>query len=75
MNRFIQDRINIFPQQFPGIVEKAITRDRPGRVKFKNSYWPARLHQPDSPTEILPGQLVKVIGREGITLLILPSSF
>ncbi|MEB3828670.1 NfeD family protein [Phormidium sp. CCY1219] len=42
---------------------------KPGRVHFRDSYWPASCHQ-----EIVlgPGDLVRVVGIEGITLLVQP---
>jgi hypothetical protein len=34
--------------------------------------WFAQFYQPNGQTEILPGTTVKVIGRQGLTLLVMP---
>jgi hypothetical protein len=55
-------------------VEETITLHQRGRVKFMATYWFARFYNPHGPIEALPGTCVKVIGREGLTLLVVPSS-
>lgn len=67
------DQIDIFPKPVPGIVEQTITHVRPGRVKFQSSYWPAKLYQPNGEIILRPQQTVMVVGREGITLLVVPA--
>lgn len=60
------------------IVDTPITHQHPGRVLYEASYWPARLVLPDAiepdaisqSIELLPGTMVSVVGRQGITLLV-----
>lgn len=72
MSLFISYKIEFFPAPLPGIVEEAISLNTPGRVKFKSSYWPARLYQVENEIVLCPDQFVNVIGREGLTLLVCP---
>ena len=53
-------------------VERAITSGRGGRVYFQATYWPARLYQSDSQRTVLPGDMVTIMGRQGLTLLVKP---
>ncbi len=55
-------------------VEETITLHQRGRVRFEATDWFARFYNPQGPVESLPGTCVKVIGREGLTLLVVPSS-
>lgn len=55
-----------------GEVEQAITAHQRGRVRFMATSWFARLYQPNAQTEVLPGTTVRVIGRHGLTLLVMP---
>jgi len=63
-----------------GIVEQSITLQKPGRVSYEATCWPARLPRTnhagsitlDESLTLRTGQQVKVIGREGITLLVIP---
>lgn len=50
-------------------VVETIVPGRRGRVKYGGSFWPARCTQPIS---LLPKTLVRVKGRENITLLVEP---
>lgn len=71
MNKFTRDRAVLFPTPLIGIVECAIAPNQTGRIKYKASYWSAKLYKGDRPTATLtPGQRVDVVGREGITLLV-----
>lgn len=54
-----------------GVVKQAIRPFYPGRVQFRATYWPARLER-NSPERLEPGDLVEVLGREGLTLLVKP---
>ncbi len=67
-------QITMFPTPSMGTVEQTITHRQSGRVKFQASYWPARLYQPDCPPAVFPGERVKVVGRQGITLLVVAVS-
>lgn len=52
------------------IVEQTIQPDRPGRVKFKASWWSARCLE----TVTIPaGEMVDIVGVQGITLLVEPT--
>ena len=53
-------------------VERTISGYYPGRVYFQATYWPARLQQPQFLDRLLPGMMVQVIGRDGLTLLVAP---
>ena len=68
--------IELFPTPEIAIVDVTISCDRPGRIKYQSSYWPARFLQPrgDSQEKITlkPKEEVMVVGREGITLLVAP---
>lgn len=68
----VPEIIEWFPQTAIGEVEQTITRHQRGRVKFMATTWFARFYQPDAQIEALPGMPVKVIGREGLTLLVVP---
>lgn len=49
------------------VVEKTIEPDRKGRVKTLGSWWSATSCEK---TKITKGQMVRVVGIEGITLLV-----
>ena len=68
------EKIMIFSKPGIGEVEQIITETQPGRVKFQATYWPARLHNPEYEITLVPNTPVTVIGREGITLLVVPVS-
>lgn len=63
--------VKLFPGNVYGTVEKPITATQTGRVRFQGSSWKARFYHPDYPT-VVGGESVKVIGRQGITLLVEP---
>jgi NfeD-like C-terminal, partner-binding len=65
------ETIEFFPQAAIGEVEQTVTRHQRGRVKFMATTWFARFYHP-SCAEALPGMPVRVIGREGLTLLVVP---
>ena len=69
---FAPETIEFFPQARIGEVEEIITLNQPGRVRFMATTWFARFYQPNSQVEALPGTPVKVIGREGLTLFVVP---
>jgi membrane protein implicated in regulation of membrane protease activity len=64
-------RVKLFPKNVYGTVEKRITPTQPGRVRFQGSTWKARFYAAACPM-LVPGDAVKVVGLEGITLLVLP---
>lgn len=53
-------------------VEKVITQEHPGRVKYQGAYWPAKLYQVDGRIAVLPGEAVSVVAIQGITLFVIP---
>lgn len=55
-----------------GFVEEVITPKHKGRVHFQATSWPARLYPGNFHTVLLPGETVAVVGRDGITLLVIP---
>lgn len=55
-----------------GEVEQTITTHQRGRVRFMATSWFARFYQPNGQTEVLPGTTVRVVGRQGLTLLVKP---
>jgi hypothetical protein len=55
-----------------GEVEQTITPHQRGRVRFMATSWFARFYQPNGQTEALLGTTVRVIGRQGLTLLVMP---
>jgi len=70
---FFSEQIEILAERLEGTVEVAIIHNQPGgRVKFAATYWPAKFYQPSRPLTVLPGEPVVVVGRQGITLLVMP---
>lgn len=57
------------PSDRRAIVEETIRPNHSGRVRFQGSWWFARCPQD---VTIEPGNEVRVIGNQGITLLIEP---
>ncbi|WP_416672022.1 NfeD family protein [Egbenema bharatensis] len=51
------------------IVDAMIQPSKNGRVRFQGSWWSARCEQNIT---ILPGEAVRVVGRQNITLLVEP---
>ncbi|MCU0523822.1 MAG: NfeD family protein [Elainella sp. Prado103] len=73
----LSSNIELFAQPGIGEVVKAIAPNRRGRVRFRASFWPARLYSETSPhssaqVPALPTEKVAVVGRDGITLLVMP---
>ncbi len=66
------ETIEFFAHVAIGEVSETITRQQRGRVKFMATYWFARFYDTNDSVEALPGTSVKVIGREGLTLLVVP---
>ncbi|MDF0555598.1 NfeD family protein [Kamptonema sp. UHCC 0994] len=71
-NLFNADKLEIFSEPLIGVVEEAIAPQQPGRISFQGSYWPAKLYQSNSPIILSPEKAVKVVGIQGITLLVQP---
>lgn len=67
----------IFDNQGHGKVLKAVSAGKQGRVRFQATDWPAKLYavEPQQQSQIMvPDCQVRVIGREGLTLLVTPES-
>lgn len=69
-NSFAPAKIEIFPEPLVGIVEQTITETIPGRVKFLGTSWSSRFYQSSHQETVDKGQTVKIIGMQGITLLV-----
>lgn len=65
-------RIEIFAAPVEGVVDRPANATRPGRVKTMGTTWNARLYQLEDEIPIAPGERVLVVGRQGLTLLIVP---
>ncbi len=65
--------IKLFPSTGTGTVAETITPEHPGRVRYQATYWPARLYR-DEQITLVPNDKVQVVGRQGLTLLVVPVS-
>jgi membrane-bound ClpP family serine protease len=66
--------IEWFDEAEHGKVEQLIAPDHTGRVKYRGSFWKAELADPECKA-LNPGETVKVLGRHGIVLLVVPESY
>jgi membrane protein implicated in regulation of membrane protease activity len=57
-----------------GVIDEAVEGDRPGRIRYGGTCWFARPYIADLGLTFAIGQPVQILGRQGNTLLILPSS-
>lgn len=64
--------IELFAAPIEGIIERPIALDHPGRVKALGTTWNAHFHPTSDQPTITTGDRVLVIGRRGITLLVIP---
>jgi membrane protein implicated in regulation of membrane protease activity len=55
-----------------GAVESTIAPTQTGRVHYQATHWPARLANPRCTQTLNPGDVVQVVGRQGLTLLVQP---
>ena len=62
------------PESFKGTgkVERTIAHDQSGRVYFQATYWPAKFCNSACQLKAFPGESIKIIGRQGLTLLVSP---
>ncbi|MDI9639833.1 NfeD family protein [Geitlerinema splendidum] len=74
LNLFVPENVEMFSEAVMGTVEKTITQNQPGRVKCLGTYWPARFYHSNCDAIIFPDNFVKVVGRQGITMLVVPTS-
>lgn len=68
----LHEPVVMFTEPGVGVVEQIIMPAQPGRVEFGATYWPARLFDSQLDITLAPACSVMVVGREGITLLIVP---
>ena len=62
-----------FPFKGTGKVEQTIDQNHSGRVYFQATYWPARFYNTDCQVKAVPGESIKIVGRQGLTLLVIPT--
>lgn len=74
MKKVFTPEVKLFGKPGDGQVEKTISTDQLGRVKWKGTSWPARFYQNEGQANIFPGNPVKVIGRQSIILLVVPEN-
>lgn len=72
---FFDRKSPIVPLGGIGKVKQAITSSKPGRIYYRATYWPARFSELYEPQTIIPGEQVRVVGRQGLTLLVVPESY
>jgi len=68
----LPETTELFTQVELGEVEQTITLHQRGRVRFMATSWFARFYQLNGQTEALTGTTVNVVGRQGLTLLVMP---
>ncbi|MEG4105476.1 NfeD family protein [Microcoleus sp. S13_C5] len=56
-----------FDNSEKAIVDEEIRPNEPGRVRFQNSWWPAKC---DGDLTFEPGDVVRVVGIDNITLIV-----
>ncbi len=54
-----------------GIVDEIVIQGKAWRVRFAASYWPAKSVRP---AVLMPGDRVRIVGLDNITLLVDPSA-
>ena len=62
----------IFPRERVAEVMVAIAPYRGGRIAYQSTFWPAQCVDSHYADSIPCGSRVKVVGREGLTLLVEP---
>lgn len=69
--------IELFKEHKPARVEHPITHHAKGRVFFEGTYWPAKLYASGGSAladyALDVSSWVTVIGRQGLTLLVIPT--
>jgi hypothetical protein len=69
------ETVELFPQVSLGEIDTPITMTQPGRVKALGSFWSAEFYNANCYTDLTAGTLVKVVGRKGIALLVVPRDY
>ncbi|NET33399.1 MAG: hypothetical protein F6K19_15490 [Cyanothece sp. SIO1E1] len=75
MSAFILPQQTMFSKPEGGLVEKTITPNGKGRVKYQASYWPAQFYNAGCQATAHPDTQVTVVGRLGIVLLVVPEMY
>ena len=70
----LPETTELFNQVELGEVEQTITLHQRGRVRFMATSWFARFYQLNGQTEASTGTTVRIVGRQGLTLLVMPHS-
>lgn len=68
----LPSRIELFAAPVEGIVDRPADATRPGRIRTMGTIWNARLYQFENQLAVAAGDRVLVVGRQGLTLLIVP---
>lgn len=66
------EAIEWFDEPVASEVEETITLSQSGRVRALASTWPAKFFSAQSTHTVTAGDTVWVVGRQGITLLVIP---
>jgi membrane protein implicated in regulation of membrane protease activity len=74
MSRFSFPSSQSFSEPAKGIIDQPITPNHAGRVKYRGTYWIAKLYQPEREMTIPTGEPVTIMGIQGITLLVAPTA-
>jgi hypothetical protein len=69
---FQPSSIEMFSQGILSIVTKPIAVFKPGQIRCQGRYWKAQLHQFSCHITLHEEQPVLVIGRENITMIVIP---
>lgn len=73
-NLFLSGSTELFSETDFATVVTPIGPQQKGRVKFQGTEWFARFYQTDTVLNAEPNTQVRVVGREGIALLIAPTN-
>lgn len=68
----LHQAIELFATPIEGIIDRPIASTHAGRVKALGTIWNARFYQFADQLAITAGDRVWVVGRQGITLLVMP---
>lgn len=74
MSLFSVSPPQMFSEPAKGIADRPIAHNRAGRVKYRGTYWIAKLYQPDRQLVIPSGDPVTIVAIQGITLLVTPAA-
>jgi membrane-bound ClpP family serine protease len=62
----------MFDQPVLSKVDDAIAPNQTGWVKYQGTFWKAQFYRASCQVTVKPGEMVKVVGRQGIRLLVVP---